>query len=372
MADENTNGNVVREIGEDEPHVPLAAVPPPHAQLVQWLPFVDKFETKHQDVDRFIDTINNIGCLAGWTDTEKVTCAKLRMSGDAVTVLKANPQIKECQNWKIFVEFLRKYFKAGDNKLSALERFYSCTQRQGENVREYSIRLRLASSGIMATGPDAEEGVRAKVLSESLLAQFLKGLRGPVQRFVLSKSPKNFDEAVLFSEQEEQNELMVGRRSYNQVTSESRTVKPAYNYGNGNAERHFGNQTANRQYDRKGYGNVQCYKCNNFGHIARECPTISKNKYGNGGRENANIETRRFPYCSFCQRSGHTEAQCFKKLNVNAGGNRGREEQSFETRRIPSCQFCMRSGHTEDMCFRKRDLNPQGNQPRPLAGEPQK
>ncbi|KAJ8884240.1 hypothetical protein PR048_016097 [Dryococelus australis] len=75
-------------------------------------------------------------------------------------------------------------------------------------AREYATRLRLIEKGKIAHGPAEESKVRLKVLDENIMAQFLKALTSTVQRFVLLRSPRSFEQAVFFAEDEEWNEQM--------------------------------------------------------------------------------------------------------------------------------------------------------------------
>ncbi|KAJ8889804.1 hypothetical protein PR048_009308 [Dryococelus australis] len=312
---ENTEAkNSVIETG-DLPVNPLdlkIAVAMP--QLVQWLQFIECYEAKiQQDVDVFIDTINNVANMLGWKEAEKVMSACLSLKGQALTVLKANPHMKT------------KHFKVADNKEASFDKFFNCVQRQGESVREYATYLRLVNNGTISNGPTVES-VRAKVLEETTLTQFLKGIRGSIQRFVLSRVPQTFEQAVQFEESEEQNELLANNHSV-VPGSLGHSVRFAM-----------------------GSKMVKCHSCGSLGHVGRDC------------------QLRR---CFICNRVGHLARHCRGESRIKCG-NCGEDDNKTEACRVPKCKYCNRLGHLESNCFKKNNLNKRGHQPGPQAGEARK
>ncbi|KAH8042461.1 hypothetical protein HPB51_023471 [Rhipicephalus microplus] len=82
-------------------------------------------------------------------------------------------------------------------------------QKADEEVRSFASHLRNLGTATLASS-DSQDPVKAslrrEILAEQLLSQFLLGLRDPVRRFVLSRDPKTFDEAIAIAVKEEQNE----------------------------------------------------------------------------------------------------------------------------------------------------------------------
>ncbi|KAH8033902.1 hypothetical protein HPB51_017352 [Rhipicephalus microplus] len=89
-------------------------------------------------------------------------------------------------------------------------------QKADEEVRSFASRLRILGTATLASS-DSQDPVKAllrrEILDEQLLSQFLLGLRDPVCRFVLSRDPKLFDEAVAIAVKEEQNEKVSSSHS---------------------------------------------------------------------------------------------------------------------------------------------------------------
>ncbi|KAH8022384.1 hypothetical protein HPB51_023671 [Rhipicephalus microplus] len=90
-----------------------------------------------------------------------------------------------------------------------MEIFLNARQKADEEVRSFASRLRMLGTATLANS-DSQDPVKAslrrEILAEQLLSQFLLGLRDPVRRFVLSRDPKTFDEAIAIAAKEEQQE----------------------------------------------------------------------------------------------------------------------------------------------------------------------
>ena len=51
--------------------------------------------------------------------------------------------------------------------------------------------------------------------------------------------------------------------------------------------------------------NIRCFNCNQFGHYRSDCQQVSNNKCA--------PSTRNFKRCNYCRKTGHLEAQCYKR-----------------------------------------------------------
>ncbi|KAH7297787.1 hypothetical protein KP509_25G012500 [Ceratopteris richardii] len=101
--------------------------------------------------------------------------------------------------------------------------------------------------------------------------------------------------------------------------------------------------------------NIFCAKCQGYGHMATECPTVSR----------LYVETRIF--CNFCKRNNHTEDECRDKGrwrtgppecwrcgclgHIQAHCPNARKQEDFS----PMCQYCSREGHYDVDCPQRRN-----------------
>ncbi|KAH8025082.1 hypothetical protein HPB51_002998 [Rhipicephalus microplus] len=150
-----------------------------------------------------------------------------------------------------------------------------------EAVRSFASPLRILGTAILASSNSQDPGkasLRRKILVEQLLLQFLLGLRDPVRRFVLSRDPKTFDEAIAIAVKEEQNEKV--------SRSHSLTVR----YVEGNTDVH----EMHSRLDRLEKQNWQefpkqlsypggCYNCGRIGQFWRECYRYRRRKWNSTG-----------------------------------------------------------------------------------------
>ncbi|KAH7307756.1 hypothetical protein KP509_22G075800 [Ceratopteris richardii] len=86
--------------------------------------------------------------------------------------------------------------------------------------------------------------------------------------------------------------------------------------------------------------NTWCGKCHGYGHLASECPTVSR------------VFTNRSPprmRCTFCGRKNHTEDRCYNKRayeerTMKSGDTRERRDGPIQ------CWRCHGFGHTQSRC----------------------
>ena len=85
------------------------------------------------------------------------------------------------------------------------------------------------------------------------------------------------------------------------------------------------NESTRQQRDVAPGPATQCFKCDEYGHWARDCPI-----------------QRREARCAFCSRTGHVVSQCRQRSQQQQSQNRGEQ--------IPRCQLCGLNGHGAIHC----------------------
>ncbi|KAH8024862.1 hypothetical protein HPB51_001893 [Rhipicephalus microplus] len=162
------------------------------------------------DVGVFFEILEQVGHLGGWRDSELSCIARCKMVGAAHDFAWWDDGVAAASTFSEFKYLALKRFDT-EPLIFKTERFLNARQKAGEEVRSFSSRLRILGMATLASS-DSQDPVKAslrrEILPEQLLSQFLLGLRYPVRRFVLSRDPKTFDEAIVIAVKEEQSEKL--------------------------------------------------------------------------------------------------------------------------------------------------------------------
>ncbi|KAL1472698.1 hypothetical protein MTO96_039165 [Rhipicephalus appendiculatus] len=233
------------------------------------------------DIRDFLNILEQVGRLGGWQDSQLIGIARCKMIGKAHDFAWWDDNVAAAT---IFSEFKTLALKRFDTEplILKMERFFNARQKTDEDVRSFASRLRmLGTATLVGTGGEdaLKAELRREILSEEMLSRFLAGLRDPVGRFVLSRDPKTFDEAIDVAVKEELNEGV----------SQSRTLPVRYVVENSDVHEIRGRldrlekllEESLRSRDKvKEDGQEfptrtpypgRCCNCGGFGHFWREC-----------------------------------------------------------------------------------------------------
>ncbi|KAH8022795.1 hypothetical protein HPB51_005160 [Rhipicephalus microplus] len=193
---------------------------------------------------------------------------------------------------------------------SKVETFRNARQNAGEEARSFSNRVRLLGTATLANSSGEEPAktqLRREILAEQVLSQFLTGLRDPVRRFVLSRDPKSFDEAIDVAAKEERNEKL----------SQSSSVPVRHVDENANAHEMRSRldrlekllEESLRSCDpvgddeqrnaRRPPFSGRCFNCDGFGHFWRECDRYRRRQPWNTRGDRRTPENRVSTYPEF-------------------------------------------------------------------------
>ncbi|KAL1476316.1 hypothetical protein MTO96_036597 [Rhipicephalus appendiculatus] len=176
------------------------------------------------DIRDFLNILEQVGRMGGWQDSQLIGIARCKMTGKAHDFAWWDDNVAAAKTFSEFKTLALKRFDT-DPLIFKMERFLSARQRADEKVRSFASRLRILGTATLV-GTSGEDTLKAElrreILSEEILSRFLAGLRDPVRRFVLSRDPKTFDEAIDVAVKEELNEGV----------SQSRTLPVRYGVEN--------------------------------------------------------------------------------------------------------------------------------------------
>ncbi|KAL1446912.1 hypothetical protein MTO96_044452 [Rhipicephalus appendiculatus] len=148
--------------------------------------------------------------MGGWQDSQLIGIARCKMIGKAHDFAWWDDNVAAATTFSEFKTLALKRFDT-EPLIFKVERFRNARQNAGQEARSFANRVRLLGTATLAgyTGEDsAKAQLRREILAEQMLSQFLTGLRDPVRRFVLSRDPKTFDEAIDVAAREELNEKL--------------------------------------------------------------------------------------------------------------------------------------------------------------------
>lgn len=146
-------------------------------------------------IEEFLDQIEEIGQFARWDNKHMILASKMKLTNEAANFSKFHPKIKHTKSWDEFKNELKNRFgKIGDGQNKILQ-FTQATQKHSESTRGFLSRL----SGLAYRCFPTEEKVRESLLFN----QALKGLNIPTRRFIMSLTPKTFNDIWQAALQEE-------------------------------------------------------------------------------------------------------------------------------------------------------------------------
>lgn len=257
-------------------------------------------------ISDFFCMLEEIARMGGWSDAQLLGMAKCKMAGAAHDFAWRDENVKAAESFAQFKKLALAYFDT-EPQHARLQRFREARQMIEEDVRSYASRLqRLGRDALRREeeGDPQKQKYAEEMLREEMRSQFVAGLRDPVRRFVLSRKPDTFDEAVATALDEERNEALTGttervrvvktlepsadvallserldrlERLLSQRVEQDLRPPPRQQAFTGGWRSHSG-------YGRnpRGLGDIVCFACQNRGHIARYCPNQEPQRNSDG------------------------------------------------------------------------------------------
>ncbi len=263
--------------------------------------------------EEFLNVLEETSILADWTDTQKISVARLKLRYRAKQYIESEPTLKTTTSWALLKDSLKTQFGRHYVKGTAMKQFIECKQRTGEACRQYLTRLKvLGHRTATLTGNPATDKLLEEKLLGDIATQFTLGLLMPIKQRVLSGNPATLDEALEIAEREEsiENFLKPHSRECRGIMNKKKTAGPS-------RQNRWNQETPQAR-------KMVCYNCNQEGHVRPNCPKLKDvNRQDNRGTL----------VCFRCHKEGHFAKNC--RTEVGAFSQQSGNRQNLNSNAAP-------------------------------------
>ncbi|GFT99013.1 hypothetical protein TNCV_3793931 [Trichonephila clavipes] len=103
-------------------------------------------------IRRFLNKINDVAELGKWSNAEKVTILKLKLTGIAEEFFLSDPTNSQLTNFDDIAHVLISRFERTVPLSTRLQLFSSCQQGVSESVQEFAARIKKLGTQIFQSG----------------------------------------------------------------------------------------------------------------------------------------------------------------------------------------------------------------------------
>ncbi|GFW15789.1 retrovirus-related Pol polyprotein from transposon 412 [Trichonephila clavipes] len=238
-------------------------------------------------IRRFLGKINDVANLGKWSNDEKVTILKLKLTGIAEEFFLYDPTHSQLTEYNDIARILIGRFEKAVPLSTRLQLFSSCIQGPSESVQEFAARINKLGTHIFQSGNSAQNTAVRNANDQLLQSRFISGLKNEIRRFVLSRDPLNLEESINAALIEEQNMKL------NQIASEERS---------GLSSAQTENPVLSALADRLQEINLR------VGRLQEASAVTARKSGGNYFNRRENVFK-----CFYCGIQGHRQAECRKR-----------------------------------------------------------
>lgn len=282
-------------------------------------------------ITEFIRVVDDAAGLSTWDDDQIARIARIKIQGPADIFLQSNPALLTAP-WSALKRELAARFSQKESLVEVRNKLRDCIQGSSETATDFATRLRVIGNKLLSFASDTataeERNVRQKVANEEVLAQFIKGLRESIRRFVSTHNPQTLEEALEKAAREESylatnssqqvptfatahtpDTRAHASRDRSQSPSPRQDIPPYQGRGRsserGGYRKDFGNHQAHKSPARPAHSPAP----------KRDRPPFSnRDRSWSQDRPRNNRDNRPRPIeCHYCGRPNHIERQCRTK-----------------------------------------------------------
>jgi hypothetical protein len=262
---------------------------------MQDIGIIEVFDGKNRGVSQFLADVEEAGIFYGWSDLNKISVAKLRLSGRAQIYVRSSLEFKDI-SWSNFCEILINRYGRKENLYFNLKRLFNYVQNKDETIEEYATNLRYTGEDLIQSSEFKNEIITFRKIVEYLITvQFTLGIDNYIGSIVASHEPKNLDHAVRIAVLV-RNVTTLKLRDKCFENSKDNILKDTVEVhnlkqkcSNGGRMKDYFKKTKSRSFE------GVCSYCNKYGHKRRYC--------------------RLAITCNYCLQKGHSVGKCFLLRN---------------------------------------------------------
>jgi len=383
MATENNVDLPESPLSQETIPIPTITIPA-LATSHQFLPLIPDFDGNASILSDFFSKLDLIADVAGWTETEKVKFALLKLKDKALQFALVH-KLNE-STYTNFKSALNAQFAHNEEHFANVARFVNCKQNITESIANYSFRIRSLANKAMRHYPTMEQqNFEIERIETDLLDRFMQGLLSHIRPFVTMGNPKSFNEAIklalryeatnpptiptlqtqqtstTLAPQSSQTGSRVGNaeppKSFNRSRNRDRKENAENRYRNANVpnskeatipRNYYSSRNSTDTYqnkETKGSTNYERNRNKSLTRMPRISPDRSPQRYkdrNNSRRLYSQVVKRSF---SPIPNRGPRDAP---------RQNNGRENQPRSPAgEYPNCVFCKKTNHPASLCFFK-------------------